>query len=208
MRDHHPLESADLDAIKAHPLELRERGFKLYCERNTLPEIGAALAIPAATVAGWSMRGKWKARRALMEAPEPIKEAGTANVLPPSEAAGLSFEEKQTAFRDEAATLALESIREAAQLAPGQRVHNAQKLKQLLEMGQKALDLEKSSPSVIVNVGLLGRGVVRAELMSNTEKPILLAQSDSAVTADPLLTYEGDTGKQPVTLDVESAPSP
>lgn len=160
--------------IPAHPLETRERAFQMYCKRATLPEIGAALGVPAATIAGWSMRGKWKARRALQEAP--IIEAGKApagDSTETSDIESLSFIDKQVAFRDEAASLALKGIREANQLPPGSLVHNAQKVKQLLEMGQRALDLEKSAPSIVVNVGLLGRP------MSDRREPISLADSDS-----------------------------
>lgn len=177
--------------ITAHPLELRERGFQLYKERKTLPEIGAALGVPAPTIAGWSSRGKWKARLASFE-------AGTSDVLPLEESKAteardaLTFSEKQARFRDKAASLALKGVEEASKLAPGELVRQADKVANLVKMGQKALDLEKSSPSVIVNVGLLSRANE-----GRTIEAVLLPDCQQLATTEPLTIGEA-TGLEPV----------
>lgn len=179
----------------AHPLELRERGFKLYCKRHTLPEIGVALGVPSATIAGWSMRGKWKARRAMVEAPPPV-DAGTPSssvTTVTSDIDNMTFAEKQAQFRDKAATLALKGVEEAGKLAPGELVRQANNVAKLIQSGQKALDLEKSSPSVIVNVGLLAR----AAHMSDLQDQIPLANAGEVLTIQEVTSQEA-TGLQPV----------
>lgn len=183
--------------LHAHPLELRERGFQFYQKRWTLPQIGEALGVPPATVAGWSMRGKWKRRRADLEKPikaQERQEAGTSDVLPVSDLAGLSFAEKQERFREESATLALKAIREANRLPGALLIAAADKISKLHQMGQRALDLEKSAPSIVVNVGLLGRA-----LSDKHAERVLLADSARLLPASEAPTYENDTGCEPVT---------
>jgi putative ATPase subunit gpP of terminase len=178
---------------------VREQAFALYANDWMLSQISEKLDVPLKTIARWSWKGGWKKRLEAMR-----KEAGRAVAIPsaPGRAdSNLSFSEKQAHFRDKFASVAARVADVVAAMPDSELVRNADKIKSLHATGQKALDLEKASPRVIVNVGLLARAIVDQPRTTNA----VLIEDDRNVPATEALTHGEDTGCDPATAPTNAA---
>ncbi len=156
-----------------HPPEMKERAYKLFAQRIPLAGIADRLTIPVDTIRKWSSKGKWKTRLFLSGAggviPTSVQPGnGSLGVVEGIEAqlaklVNLPFEEKQGVYRDLMANEALRAALSIQSVPSSALVQQADKVKKLDEVARRALHLEEDKPAVIVNVALLGRGVVRQE---------------------------------------------
>src|ERR1700730_18726388 len=120
--------------IRPHPPELRERGYQLYEQGKSNPEIAAELGIPLSTINRWSSKGKWKLRRQLanrpgteLGAPAPTDQ----DIL--DEISQLTFEEKQARCAELMSDDALRFAYTVRGLPPQALLANADKIKKLDE---------------------------------------------------------------------------
>jgi transposase-like protein len=144
--------------FQPHPPELKERGYRLYEQGKSNPEIAKELGIPVSTLARWSSKGKWKLRRQVAGR----SETGPGVVAPTNqdaldEISQLTFEEKQARYGEMMAEHALRFAYTVKSLSPQGLIVNADKIKKLDETARKALNLEERKPRVVVNVGLLAQ---------------------------------------------------
>lgn len=144
---------------KVHPIEAREKAFQLHKRGNTHAEVGALLQLPGGTIASWSKRYKWPARIKAENAGAP---ASVPPLAPPRKASGLTLAEKQTRYTEDMAEQALRLPEIVAAMSDKEYIAAADKITKQDATNRKALGLESSKPSVVVNVGLLaGTGVKR-----------------------------------------------
>ncbi|MFZ3376216.1 MAG: hypothetical protein WA183_11745 [Chthoniobacterales bacterium] len=180
--------------LRPHPPELKERGYQLYEQGKSNPEIANALDIPVSTLARWSSKGKWKLRRQL--ASRPGIELGALTPTDQDildEISQLTFEEKQALYDEMMSDHALRVAYIVKGLSPQGVVVNADKIKKLDETARKALKLESDKPRPLINIALLSYGTVKE------------AKVVSDVPAPDALTYEADTGCKPVSQSAEDA---
>ena len=148
-----------MSRLRPHPPHLKERGYKLYEEGKSNPEIAKQLGIPLATLARWSSKGKWKLRKQLASRPE--TELGTLAPMRShdtlAEISQLTFVEKQARYTEMMSDHALRVAYTVGSLSPQGLLINADKISKLDSVARKALNLEESKPPVVVNVALLAQ---------------------------------------------------
>jgi len=171
-----------------HPPEMRERAYKLFVQRIPLTKIGETLNIPVDTIRKWSSKGKWKTRRLLTGAGDCAPGKNNVMTVRATESndihaqlaklIGLTFEEKQGAYREMMSNEALRAALSIQNVPSATLVQHADKVKKLDEVARKALNLEEHKPICVVNVALLARPIMdkRAgaiSLPANSEVPKL-----------------------------------
>ncbi len=182
--------------LEAHPAEVREKAFDLWRKGSNFDEVGAKLSIPPATIAGWSARLKWKARRHVMENGGDLVKAGFC--APPAEETpdtisreaidGMSFDEKQQAYTDALASEAVRMAQIVRALPSNQVLSNADKIAKLDATARKALRLETDKPAIVVNVGFLAGPAEpkREKLISNEQVPEMRVSGSELPAIDVL----------------------
>jgi transposase-like protein len=138
-------------ALVAHPPEVKERAYQLYAADNSLPQIAAELGIPASTIARWSSKNGWKARKTLI--------AGSAgSTADSSELPGfsdLSLPEQQDRYSEKLRDVALRFADHAHGLQGKELVQFAEKLLKADALSRKALKIEELAPAQIIQIALL-----------------------------------------------------
>jgi hypothetical protein len=134
-------------AVVPLPPGTKERAYQLYCEGNTLPQIAAAVGASQSTVAKWSSKNNWKARKALVC-------TGGDNGSQPTDFSDLSLPQKQDHYNQHLENVALNFAEHAASLGGSQLVPVADKVKKLDEMARKALKMEPK-PNCLIQIALL-----------------------------------------------------
>jgi hypothetical protein len=76
----------------------------------------------------------------------------------------LSFEEKQSTYKETMAAQAVRMARAVASMSEQTLVANAEKIAKMDATARKALSLESDKPRVIVNVGLLARPIPQSQI--------------------------------------------
>ncbi|MEY2493517.1 MAG: hypothetical protein QOJ45_9 [Verrucomicrobiota bacterium] len=137
-------------ALVAHSPEVKERAFQLYVEANSLPQIGAELTIPISTIARWSSKGGWKARKALLATGQDGNAAGELPVY-----SDLLLAEKQNQYTEKMGDVALRFAEHAHGLHGKELVQVADKLLKADALARKALKIEELAPAQIVQIALL-----------------------------------------------------
>lgn len=145
--------------LVAHPPELKERGFKLYLEGKSNPEIAADLGIPPMTLARWSSNGKWKTQKLLAQSGSVDAVASVDT----SEFENLSLGEKQVLYEDIMTNRAIRFARSLEAMPDQQFLSSADKIKKIDDVVRKALKLEVPKPLCIVQIGLLAAPAAPAD---------------------------------------------
>lgn len=143
-------------AMPTYPPEMRDKCYQLYKIGKTQLEIVAETGIPRVTVQRWSQKDKWKDRKKL----ELFDIKPKAMV----DGADLTFAEKQDRYREGMAVQALRLPEIMAGMDDMQILMASDKIKNLDGTARKALNLEESRPTTVINVALLARPVVPLEL--------------------------------------------
>src|SRR5436305_11732463 len=96
--------------LRPHPLELKERAYRLYEKGVSNQRIADELQIPLNTITRWSSKGKWKLRRRLgtSEKTDLLTLPQATDNLSQAEIELLSFHEKQTRYSE---TMAQSAVR-------------------------------------------------------------------------------------------------
>lgn len=140
------------------PLELRERGYRLYVAKKPLAEIAKELGVPFNTLTRWSSESKWKLRRA-QDLTAGVSNINAVATVEPTvrqlRAPNQSFETKQEMYRETMADEALR-IAETISAMPAQTLlSHADKIAKLDQVARKALHLEDVKPSTVIQIGYL-----------------------------------------------------
>jgi hypothetical protein len=142
-------------ALVAHPPEAKERAYQLYATGNSLPQIAAQIGIPAATIARWSSKNGWKARKTMIA-------STSGSTADPSELPGfsdLSLPEQQDRYDERMRDVALRFADHARGLQGKDLVQVADKLLKADALSRKALKIEQLVPAQIVQIALLSTPV-------------------------------------------------
>ncbi len=174
--------------LEPWPPEYKERAFQLYCEGKTHDEIAKELKITRSAVAAWSHRYKWATRRRGWLAGSSAETIGLSKVEASiAPVANAPFSEKQTYYREGMATQAVRMVEIVSKMPDAVLLQNAERIEKLDKIARKALNLEETVPSVVVNIGLLSstkKQPVKARVIEDsppqTETPQL---ADTAATS-------------------------
>jgi hypothetical protein len=146
-------------ALVAHPPEVKERAFQLYAEANSLPQIAAALDVPISTIARWSSKGGWKARKALLVTGQDGNAAATKPAADLPVYSDLLLTEQQDLYNEKLRDVALRFADHAHGLQGKELVQVADKLLKGDALSRKALKIEDLVPPQIVQIALLSAPV-------------------------------------------------
>lgn len=176
------MDSSAFFPSKRYSAELVETCFQLFLRERSLVEIARLQNVPYGTLRGWSMRGKWQARRDVLQGKigqrlvvidnsktgeENTGELGNQrDNASPSESTEaiqaradrrrrMTFDEKQAEYYNDSSFNALRILDAIAQTPTDELVQKADKISKLDAVARKALALEEHKPTVVVNVGLL-----------------------------------------------------
>jgi hypothetical protein len=186
--------------LPPHPPERKERGYRLYEQGKSNPEIAAELGIPLSTIHRWSSKGKWKLRKQLAGRPGTELGAGlvpSSSLTDEAEQRALDREktlpEAQDDYEETMQAQALRIMRAIEEMPDELLIANADRIAKLDLTARKALKLDSNKPRQLINIAFLSHGVV---------KPARIA-SDVPATAE--LTYEESTGCKPAAEPAEDA---
>jgi hypothetical protein len=166
--------------LLARPAEQRTKAFELYrAGGKTHEEIGKALKIPATTISAWSYRYKWKRRAAALALSlvEPSKSSRVkAPAVPQIDASALTFEEKQSTYRDGMSEQAIRLLGVVKGLPDALLLASADRIEKLDKIARKSLNLEEPTPPVVVNIGLLSQSHAPQRTLPVVEAEIAVAK--------------------------------
>ena len=162
--------------LQPHSHEIRDRAFKLYSSGKPLLDIAQTLSVPVNTVRQWSSRGKWKARRAITTHPTPGKTTYLLSNMDDTieqqlaELCDLSFGEKQDKYRELTANEAMRVALLLRNMPAAMLLQHADKVAKLDATARKALNLEESKPSTVINIGFLQSHSQRAKELETRDQ--------------------------------------
>jgi transposase-like protein len=186
--------------LLSHPPEFKERGYRLYEQGKSNPEIAKELRIPLSTINRWSSKEKWKLRKQLAGLHETELGPGlvpNSSLTDEAEQRALDREktlpEAQRDYEETMQAQALRIMRAIEEIPDELLIANADRIAKLDLTARKALKLDSNKPRQLINIALLSHGVV---------KPARIA---SDVPAAAELTYEEHTGCKPAAEPTEDA---
>jgi transposase-like protein len=142
-------------ALVAHPPEVKERAYQLYAAGSSLPQIAAQVGVPASTIARWSSKSAWKARKALIG----CAAGSNADPLELPVYSDLLLSEKQNQYTEKMGDVALRFADHAHGLQGKELVQVAEKLLKADALARKALKIEEPVQFPIVQIALLASSI-------------------------------------------------
>jgi hypothetical protein len=145
--------------LPALPREKQERAFALYKKGLPLVDISHELDIAESTVRAWSCRKKWRNQVRLEQSNPELNKEQIVQLAKRDDALELAvpetLKERQEVYEDNMTVAAVIASQYVRQLEPSEAVQKATKINLLDRTARKALKIERETPPMVLQIGIL-----------------------------------------------------